>query len=119
MTQEEAKKYLNIVALSAVKARSNTIEAIGDDTQTLNVLRDVEPMLFCIEENELNLIKATTLMQQKPFLNRGDLVNLAWMTSKSIATQAAMLLIWETKPLELVDVLHMEFEEVEYGTDAF
>ena len=108
MTQEEARKLLHVILMSAMKAKSNIIEALGDDDISTQILEMTEPMLFS-EPGKPNLIEALTRMEKKPFLEKGDVVNALYLLDKSPATYMCTVL-WQRDIPDQMDVLRGDFE---------
>ncbi len=95
MNQAQAKELIHKMVLACVKARSNAVEALGDDPINMSVLRQTEPYLFPEEGDWRDLVKILTVYEEKAVLEQGDLYNAILVFKRSMAAQMALLLIWE------------------------
>lgn len=88
---EEIRDWIERVQTAAVKARSNTFENQGQDELTLEMLNHLDPHLFN-DKDPLNLITVTmAMLDSGREVTASDLVNINYLVSKSILTQALLI----------------------------
>lgn len=110
MTQEEARALLQTIELAAIKTKSNTTEACGDDPQGVALAADLEPNLY-IESGRVNLFEAIARIQAKPIIQKDDMFHVLQIADRSSALQAITAIRWNTDLPTSMEFIKSEFEE--------
>jgi len=104
MTQQDARELLDHILLSAVKAKSNLIETLGDDEIGRMIAQETEPKLFSTP-GRIDLIDAIQKYQAKARLDRQDMLNAITITRMSPATELTLLMRWNQELPSTLDIM--------------